>query len=397
MWLVLATSGWACAHTGPPEAAAPARGKGDATVVIGPHAMEGGEIGLAAWMLYGMKRAQILGEREGHFHNQSGDDYVIELEARKAMLDLLTAKPSDHPNPELDLLLEVRKAGFLEEYVVTFFAKPGWTIPADAIAALDLPGFMKWGSKRLGGHEPKIGATARPASGQEWPEPPGDKLPDPDELSPKKVPCAASAARLSAALAAWDKEERALDGRPIAAANRSDFLKVLTWAHEQPSYRGQALTWVSPAVLDYQFLLGFCAVDRHDTAAAVEALGKAVRLAPLDANARLELAHALLTAKRFDLADAHIDVVLKTTGSRCGLGQAWRKRGFLLVERGQMEPAYNAYQKSLDYDPGSKIALSEMLLIRREAARLGGPTARAFKELKPPPVGAQVVTQCKDE
>ena len=394
--LLLATTGWACAHAAPPASTAPAEGTGKPEVVIGPHAMEGGDLALAAWLVYGMKRAQILGERAGHFHNQSGDDYAIELGARQAMLDFWSEKAGGKANPEFDLLLEVRKAGFLEEYVVAFFARPGWTIPADAVTALDLPGFRKWGGKRLAGHEPQIGAMAKPASGRQWPDPPGAKLPNVDELSPKKVPCSDSTPRVSAALAAWDEEERALDGRPVAATSRDDFLSVLAWARDQPAYKGEALTWVTPAVLDYQFLLGFCAVDRHDTPAAVAALGKAVHMAPLTPNVRLELAQALLGARRFDEADAHIDLVLKTTDDRCGLAVAWRKRGLLLVERGKLEPAYTAYQKSLEYEPSSRIALNEMLLIRREAARLGGPTARAFKEIKPPPLGGQVVTECKE-
>ena len=49
------------------------------------------------------------------------------------------------------------------------------------------------------------------------------------------------------------------------------------------------------------------------------------------------------------------------------------------VALAKVEEAYAAYQKSLEYEPGSKMAAREMLFIAEQARRLGGPKAQAFR------------------
>jgi tetratricopeptide (TPR) repeat protein len=368
-------------------------------VTVGPAAVAQGTQGLGAWILYGAARAKVFEERQGKFHNQSGDDYALELAGRAAMADVWAEDraKADKPNAYLDLLVDLRQAGHLDEYVVTFFAKPGWTVPGDALADFDLRGFTGWAGKRLDGHQPVTLVDVEPSSGRHWPDPPGAGLPNPNELSPKKVPCATSAPQLDAALARWTKEATALDGAPLAAADRAEFARLVDWARTQPEYRKRGVTWVSPAAADLYFLAGFCAVERQDLAAATRALGESVRLNPLAPAARLELSHVLVTQKKFDEADQQIDGVLATTTDRCELARAWRQRGYILVERGRLEEAYAAYQKSLDQDPGSKLAVGEMVFIVRELQRLGGSQGRAFKPYQPPATPSQVVTECSAE
>src|SRR3954470_18935632 len=80
--LLLALAG--CVHptpSGPP--APPDR----AIVTVGPEAVAQGEHALAAWIAYGSARARLFEDRIGHFHNQSGDDYAIELGARATLAD----------------------------------------------------------------------------------------------------------------------------------------------------------------------------------------------------------------------------------------------------------------------------------------------------------------------
>ena len=395
--LALVAIGASCATSrngGGPEGA-PDR----AVVTVGPAAVAQGEQGLAAWILYGAARAKVFEARLGKFHNQSGDDYALELGGRAAMADYWSEQrgKADKPNPYLDLLVELRQAGHLDEYVVTFFAKPGWTVPGEALAGFDLGAFTGWAGKRLDGHQPLTLVDVEPASGRQWPDTPGAGLPNPNDLVPRKVPCPTSAPQIDAALARWTKEAATLDGVPLAAVDRAEFARLVEWARTQPDYRGRGVTWVSPIPADLYFMAGFCAVERQDLAGATRALGESVRLNPLAPAARLELSHVLVIQKKFDEADRQIDGVLATTTDRCELARAWRRRGYILVERGRLEEAYTAYQKSLEHDPGSKLAVDEMVFIVRELEKLGGPQGRAFKPYQPPGTAQQVVTECARE
>jgi tetratricopeptide (TPR) repeat protein len=82
---------------------------------------------------------------------------------------------------------------------------------------------------------------------------------------------------------------------------------------------------------------------------------------------------------------------------KCYRGIAWRKRGFLLFELGKLKEAYAAYQKSLEFDPGSKIAFDEMTLLARELLRTGQITSGEKGRYTPPPAGPQVTTRCTDD
>jgi tetratricopeptide (TPR) repeat protein len=385
----------ACAHQTAPVDRPTDRG----IVTVSPEAVAQGERALAAWIAYGTVRARLFEDRVGHFHNQSGDDYAIELGARAALADAWAEHRGTEANAYLDLLLDVRRAGFLEEYVVTYFARPGWTVPGEALSQLTLPAFASWGKTRLANHRPLTLVSVEPTSSAPLPAVPGGSLPSAGAYSPKLVACEASVPRITADLAAWTKEEAMLDGAALAAGNRAEFLRLLDWARGQAEYRRRGVTWVSAATADLNFVLGFCAVERQDWTAAARALRESVRLDPLSPGTRLELAHVLVQGRQLDEADRQIDGVLATTTDRCQLARAHRQRGYILVERGRLEEAYDAYQKSLGYEPTSQLAVREMVFIAQEVQRLGGASARAFKPYQPPPApsSSQVVTECPAE
>lgn len=397
--LVMALAACASRATGG-GAATPAPGSDKAVVNVGPEAVAQGEQGLAAWILYGAARAKLFEARAGQAHNRSADDFALELEARTAMAGFWSEQraKADKPNPYLDLLVDLQQAGLLDEYVVAFLARPGWTVPGPALAGFDLRAFASWSGQRLQGHQPVSLVSVEPEGGPRWPDPPGATLPSANDFSPRKVPCASSVPRMTEALATWALEESTLDGAPLAAASRAEFTRLVEWARHQPDLQRRGVTWVVPIPADLQFLVGFCAVERQDLGEASRALGESVRLNPLAPNTRLELAHVLVLQKRFDEADRQVDGVLATTTERCELARAWRRRGYILVERGRLEDAYAAYQKSMEHDPSSKIALDEMVFIARELQRLGGAGARAFKPYQPPAgTSRQVVTECAAE
>jgi tetratricopeptide (TPR) repeat protein len=140
--------------------------------------------------------------------------------------------------------------------------------------------------------------------------------------------------------------------------------------------------------------VGFCEVDRKRYAESIGPLETAVALLPQLPSWRLELAKSLTMVKRFDEADELIQSVIAVSNmDPCRLGMAWRSRGYLLFDRGELRDSFAAYRKSLEYDPNSSIARSELELLREELADLPeGDDVPPHYE--PPGVGNQVVKIC---
>jgi tetratricopeptide (TPR) repeat protein len=134
---------------------------------------------------------------------------------------------------------------------------------------------------------------------------------------------------------------------------------------------------------------GFCANDIEDYAGAERWLEAAMALSPTTPQAPNELTHALVFQRKFDRADAVIDTVLANTDDRCELARAWRRRGYIRFEQRRLDDSRIAYQKSLEYDPGSEIARSELALLHGEIEREGG-----HPDWYVPPASGTKVTVC---
>src|SRR5450631_876897 len=96
-------------------------------VMVDPSALAMGKDVGAAWLGYAMARATLIVDRQKlkvPQHNRSADDYSIELGARSVMADfwMEAGRPK---SPYLDELVEIKKAGFLEDYVLVYFRKTG--------------------------------------------------------------------------------------------------------------------------------------------------------------------------------------------------------------------------------------------------------------------------------
>jgi tetratricopeptide (TPR) repeat protein len=76
-------------------------------------------------------------------------------------------------------------------------------------------------------------------------------------------------------------------------------------------------------------------------------------------------------------------------------GVAWRKRGFLLFEQGKLKESFQAYQKSLEFDPGNKVAFSELRSLAIEIQGHEKLSAGEKHDYSPPPVRpGQLTTHC---
>jgi len=123
-------------------------------------------------------------------------------------------------------------------------------------------------------------------------------------------------------------------------------------------------------------------------------LRRAVALSPGNANVRSELAQTLILRKKLDEADAQLDLALDVSISSCHTAVLWRKRGYILFDRGKLVDSYRAYARSLEFDPKNAIALKEMQLIVNTLRAAGGFDEKALKSFTPPPPGKLTVTNC---
>ncbi len=372
----------ACAS--PPEQTAP-ESVGDAVepAPLIPSTTQG-----KAWGVYRYARTRAYDESKGVRHNPATDDYRIELRARAALAGFWRDErpPDTGPDPYLDLLVALDDQGRLPEHVLASLLEPGWTIPAEELAQIDLAALAELAREPI---QAPTFAVPEPRSGEVRSVIPGEQLPDPLALHPDRVPCAESLPTLRTAIRAWEQERDGLDGAPAAAENRAELLQLLSLGRGEPPFATRGMTWVSPKPHWLLFVAGFCAIEHEDYDEAEQWLESAVAMAPHRETARLELVHALVSQRKLDRADAVVGVTLSRSQDRCELARAWRKRGYIRFEQRRLSEAEDAYHRSLDFDPESGIAHSELDLLQREIAKNGG-TPKWYV----PPASHSHVTKC---
>jgi tetratricopeptide (TPR) repeat protein len=347
----------------------------------------------AAWLAYTTAQAATYeAARKAGDGNGSPDDFIVEAAARKALASVwrqARAGQSPPADAYLDQLVAIDDAGFIDEYVLSTFASPGWVVPAAALGGTDLPAFWRWANANV----PGIASTASPRieadAGTARPAVPGADLPDPEGLSPGRRPCTEILAPLRSAVAAWDAHAAALPGAPVSALERGQFVVSLAVAGASEPFRSRGAVWVSTRPAELAFLAGYCAVDVQDYALAEGFLARAVGLMPLDPGPKLELSQALIGQGKFDQADALVGEIMDSTDDPCRTAQALRKRGYIRFEQGLLEEARAAYRKSLEYDPNSPVARSELEVLDAEIGRTGGKS----EPYQPPPT-EQLTTSC---
>jgi tetratricopeptide (TPR) repeat protein len=76
----------------------------------------------------------------------------------------------------------------------------------------------------------------------------------------------------------------------------------------------------------------------------------------------------LLGARIRTAADAEIDGILAAADAddNCTLARAWRRRGYIRFEQQRWDEARAAYERSLEYQPGNELALTELELISQQ-------------------------------
>jgi len=392
-----------CGHTtvGPTQSGAPSpspastAGAGDSQIVVS--ADLGSPDLIALWSVYGVALADAA-ERSGRA------DYAGEVSARALLADRWKELRAERQlekqlerqlhDPYLDRLAEVRDAGFIGEYVLAFLARPGWTVSGDELARLNAPAFKTWAA----GHLPKdhraiTAATVRLRGLPPTPIP-GSHLPGTTDLNPAETPCRNLQPAIDRAVADWDREARALTAVPLSIELAEQTLLSLDRLSRDPRARRDGVVFVSPSALEILFDAGFCAVDRGDWPTAEKMLRRAVDLSPTNANVRGELVQTLIMQKRPDEADSQLEIALGFSDSPCQTARLWRKRAYILFDRGKLVDSYRAYARSLEFDPLSELARSEMNLIVTTLQRAGTYDEKVLAPLITPASGKMHVTNC---
>ena len=344
---------------------------------------------LGAWLLYGATLADAAGSAP-----PSGG-YPAEVRARTLLADTWKEKRGAGIHDRyLDRLVEVRQAGFIAEYVLAFLGRPGWIVGPEDLGKLQFASFKQWDTGHLGKEHRAETAVVVVSSAVPAPIP-GDALPSPGEIDPERVPCSALEAKLATAIHAWDAEEARLGRVPISGVTSEQLLAAVAWAARDERARREGVELVSPKIAGALFVAGFCAFEGGAFGVGEHLLRRAVKLSPGDAGLRAELAQTLIQEKKLDEADAEVDAALESTDSPCQLGLLWRKRGYILFDRGRLADSFNAYARSLEFDPGNDLAAKEMETIVNELRRTGNFKGAALKRYTPPPAGKTIVSKCQ--
>lgn len=138
---------------------------------------------------------------------------------------------------------------------------------------------------------------------------------------------------------------------------------------------GEPTEWIDVACPMAYKLKGFLLAGAKDNAEAIRWLDKAIALAPYFADAHVERGFALGQDGNLDEALAAYRRALALANEHPSAAHArplaLRGTGWVLVEMGDLDGAQRAYEASLEIDPDSKLAKSELEYIAklREASR----------------------------
>jgi tetratricopeptide (TPR) repeat protein len=309
----------------------------------------------AAWTMYGGTLAAA----------GKSDRLASESAARAAAAEFWAAQKGKSTNAYLDALAAVVKAGFIHDYALAYLAEPGWTIGGPTLAKLRPQEFIAWGQKQLANHEPISLARVT------WPS---DKRPIGDELTAGVVfhdlsECPTIDAQLAPRLQQFAAVEKQLAPMPLSITKLDAFYRALTAPDTRSAMLRRGVVLLSPNVAQAYRLAGLCAVEAQDGPRAEGYLRRLVALSPGDVQGHLELTHTLVMQRRWEDAAATARQALALADNRCRQAIAWRKIGYVEIERHNLDGAREAYVKSLQLDPGNRIAVSELNLIDEKTGK----------------------------
>ncbi len=127
------------------------------TFYLAPTALVNDDPAFQSWVAYSLMKStcqlKIGGENPAR-----ANSFECELTARQHLIDAWEERPAEDraaTDSYLDLLGEVRQAGFLAEYTAYYFGRRHWQLP-EGIRADE---FRRWRRQHLRGHRPETRIT----------------------------------------------------------------------------------------------------------------------------------------------------------------------------------------------------------------------------------------------
>ena len=123
------------------------------TFYLAPLAYSNDDPVLQSWVAYSLMKSacqlELGGENPGR-----NSDYGCEFTARRHLVEAWEAQRAEHQGASdayLDDLLQVREAGYLDEYTVRYFGRGHWQVPIEVRVA----DFREWRRTHLRRHKPQ--------------------------------------------------------------------------------------------------------------------------------------------------------------------------------------------------------------------------------------------------
>lgn len=123
------------------------------TFYLAPRAWSDDDPILQSWVAYSLSKSTCLLEIGGD-NPARNSSYGCEFTARSHLLETWEEQRAEHvaaTDPYLDALLRVREAGYLDEYVVHYFGRRHWQVPAE----VRVDEFRRWQQANLRRHRPR--------------------------------------------------------------------------------------------------------------------------------------------------------------------------------------------------------------------------------------------------
>lgn len=123
------------------------------TFYLAPQALVNDDPVLQSWVTYSLIKSTCQLEIGGE-NPARNSDYGCEFTARQHLVEAWAEQRAEHAgasDPYLDQLLEVREAGYLDEYTVRYFGRDSWQVPAE----VQVDDFRRWQRTHLANHRPE--------------------------------------------------------------------------------------------------------------------------------------------------------------------------------------------------------------------------------------------------
>ena len=157
----------------------------------------------------------------------------------------------------------------------------------------------------------------------------------------------------------WKPRVEHPDRLEVAFWDRADFVAYVT--HTKPT---KQVLWVLPSYSRACYHLGFAAVERQDLASAERWIDRGLALEPEHPLLLCEKGLILGQSRRREDALAFYQRATRTfPWNSSWTARAHRGLGFELVELRQLAAAEAEFRRSLELEPGNKVATHELLVI----------------------------------